>query len=170
MTPPRRSIIVAIGDNRVIGKTNELLWHVPEDLKRFKALTLGHPVIMGRKTFDSIIAFLGKPLPGRQNIVVTRDTEWQYEGVTVVHSLEEAFEKAEETDEVFIIGGEQIYSQALPFTDRIYLTRIDDAKEGDAFFPPYEDEFTKELSRETHEHSGITYHWIDLERASTELS
>lgn len=163
---PRISLIVAIGDNHVIGKRNELLWHIPDDLKRFKQLTLGHPVVMGRKTFDSIIAFLGKPLPGRQNIVITRDTSWSYEGVTVAHSLEEAVEAAEETDEIFIIGGEQIYRQALPIADRLYLTRIDDAKEGDAFFPPYEDDFKTVLNSETREHNGLTYHWIDLERSS----
>lgn len=165
MSRPRISLIVAIGDNLVIGKQNELLWHIPDDLKRFKQLTLGHPVVMGRKTFDSIIDFLGKPLPGRQNIVITRDTSWSYEGVTVAHSLEEAIEAAQETDEVFIIGGEQIYRQALPLAERLYLTRIDDAKEGDAFFPPYEDQFTTVLAKETREHNGLTYHWIDLERS-----
>ena len=87
MQQPRVSIVVAIGKNGAIGKDGKLPWHIPEDLKRFKALTMGHPVVMGRKTFDSIVAVLGKPLPGRTNIVITRDQNWQYEGVLVVHSL-----------------------------------------------------------------------------------
>lgn len=162
----RVSTIVALGKNRVIGKGNTLLWHIPDDLKRFKALTTGHPVVMGRKTFDSIVAFLGKPLPNRTNIVVTRDSAWSAEGATVAHSLEEALTKAKELDpeEVFVIGGAQVYEQALPYTDRLYLTLIDDEKAGDAYFPPYEHLFTKTLSEEAHEHNGLHYRWIDLEK------
>lgn len=164
---PRISSVVALGDNRVIGKGNGLLWYIPDDLKRFKELTLGHPVIMGRKTFDSILAILGKPLPNRTNIVITRDTSWSHEGVTVTHSLREAFEKAaaEGDEEVFVIGGAQVYAEALPFLSRIYLTRIEDSKEGDAFFPAYEEEFTKEIFREEREHNGLRYTWVTLERA-----
>ncbi len=163
---PRVSCIAAIGKNRVIGKGNTLLWHIPEDLKRFKMLTLGHPVIMGRKTFDSIVAMLGKPLPGRTNIVVTRNNEWKFDGVEVAHSLEEALSKAKElnTQEVFVIGGAQIYEQALPFTDRLYLTLIDDTKDGDVFFPAYEQLFTKVLIEEARKQEGLNYTWKDLEK------
>lgn len=166
----RISSVVAIGNgkvhNRVIGNGNGLLWHIPDDLKRFKQLTLGHPVIMGRKTFESIVAILGKALPGRTNIVITRDTSWSYPDVVVAHSLEDALEKARalDTEEIFIGGGGQIYEQALPIIDRLYLTLIEDDKEGDSFFPPYEHLFTKKLSEETREWNGLTYRWVNLER------
>jgi len=176
MNAPRISTVVAIGSgglhNGVIGKGNELLWHIPDDLKRFKAITLGHPVIMGRKTFESIVAVLGKALPGRTNIVVTRDSSWAYPEVLVAHSLEEAIEKAKELDaeEIFIGGGGQIYQQALPYIDRLYLTLIEDDKEGDSYFPAYEHLFTKKLFEEEREWNGIRYRWVDLERplSSTE--
>jgi dihydrofolate reductase len=164
------SIVVALGrdrhHNHVIGKTNELLWRIPDDLKRYKALTLGHPVIMGRKTFESIVGSLGKALPGRTNIVITRDPTWQYDGVLTTHSLEEALEKARDIDqeEIFIGGGSQIYAEALPYVDRLYLTLIDDEKEGDSFFPAYEDLFTKKIFEEKHEWSGLKYCWVDLEK------
>jgi dihydrofolate reductase len=162
---PRINMVAAIGKNRVIGKGNQLLWTIPEDLKRFKQLTTSHPVIMGRKTFDSIAAMLGKPLPNRTNIVITRDTAWGYDGVVVAHSLDEALAKAGELDqEVFVIGGAQIYEQALPYTDRLFLTLIDDEKEGDAYFPAYEHLFTKVLNEESHEHKGLKYIWKDLEK------
>jgi len=169
MNTPRISAFVAIGDNRVIGKGNGLLWRMPNDLPRFKELTMGHPVVMGRKTFESILEILGKPLPGRTNIVITRDSSWSYPDAVVVHSVTDALARAAEieTEEVFIIGGGQIYTEALPYTDRLYLTRIHDAKEGDTFFPAYEDEFTKELSRESHEADGIRYDWVTLERPSS---
>ena len=168
MKKPRICIVVAIGRdknlNRVLGKDNNLLWRIPDDLKRFKALTLGHPVIFGRKTFESI----GRPLPGRTNIVVTRDPDWTFEGVIVVHSLQEGIEKAKEFDqeEIHIGGGAQIYEQALPYVDKLYLTLIDDEKEGDSFFPPYEDQFTKKTFDEPHEWNGLKYRWVDLERGN----
>jgi dihydrofolate reductase len=166
MQKPRIAIVVAIGKNRELGLGGKLLWHIPDDLKRFKALTLGHPVIMGRKTFESIVAQLGKPLPGRTNIVVTRDADWNYEGVVVAHSLEEALAKAKELDkeEIHIGGGADIYKQALPFVDKLYLTLIDDEKEADTFFPPYEHLFTKKLSEEVRELDGLRYRWVDLEK------
>ena len=166
MQKPRISIVVAIGKNRELGLGGKLLWHIPEDMKRFKALTLGHPVVMGRKTFESIITILGKPLPGRTNIVVTRDAQWNYEGVVVVHSLEEGLEKAREldTEEIHIGGGAELYKQALPFVDRLYLTLVDDTKEADSFFPEYETEFTKKISEESHEYEGLRYSWVTLER------
>lgn len=163
---PHINIVVATNNNRAIGKDNALLWHIPDDLRRFKVLTLGHPVIMGRKTFESIVAVLGKALPGRTNIVVTRDARWNYDGAIVAHSLEEAMAKAKGIDgeEIFIGGGSQIYEQALPYADRLYLTLIDDEKEGDSFFPEYENEFTKKVSEELHEWEGLHYTWLNLER------
>lgn len=160
------SIIAALGRNRVLGKDNRLLWHISEDLKRFKTLTLGHPCIMGRKTFESIFAILGKPLPDRTNIVVTRDPQWKSDGVVVAHSVEDALAKAEELDkkEAFVIGGAQIYEQALLSADRLYLTLIEDEKDGDAFFPEYESLFTKKVSEEEHEQGGLKYRWLTLEK------
>ena len=141
------SIIAAISrKDRGLGKDNDLLWRIPDDLKRFKKLTMGHPIIMGRKTYESI----GHPLPGRDNIVVTRNEDYQVEGVIVTHSLEEAIEKAKSLDdeEVFIIGGGQIYEQAIPIAQKLYLTLIDTEKEADVFFPEYENVFTKKIFEE----------------------
>ena len=163
--------VVAIGKNRELGLEGKLLWHIPDDLKRFKALTLGHPIIMGRKTFESIVGYLGKPLPGRTNIVVTRDANWGADyrdqtSVMVVSSLEEGIEKGRELDavEIHIGGGAQIYEQTLPYIDKLYLTLVDDEKPADSFFPPYEKEFTKKVFEESHEWNGLKYRWVDLER------
>jgi dihydrofolate reductase len=166
MQKPKVCIVVAIGRNRELGKDDKLLWHIPDDLKRFRALTMGHPVIMGRKTFESIVGYLKKPLPGRTNIVVTRDSNWSYDGAVVCHSLKEAIEKASALDqeEIHIGGGAQLYEQALPFVDKLYLTVIDDAKEADTFFPPYESEFAKVTKEEKREFEGVHYSWIDRER------
>ena len=170
---PRISIVVALGrdskNNHVIGHGNGLLWHIPDDLKRFKQLTLGHPVIMGRKTFESIIGSLGKPLPGRTNIVVTRSSTLlgvNDPNVIITHSIEEALEKARELDkeEIHIGGGAEMYKQALPYVDKLYLTLIDDVREGDTFFPPYEKEFTKKTFEEAREYNGLKYKWVDLEK------
>jgi len=149
---PRVSIIAALGKNRELGRGNDLLWRIPDDLKRFKSLTLGHPVIMGRKTFESI----GKPLTGRTNLVVSRSSL----------SFENALAQAKKLDdkEIFIIGGAQIYAAAFPHADRLYLTLIDDTKDGDVFFPEYEKLFTKKLSEEIRELNGLTYRWVDLEK------
>ncbi|MBI2004591.1 dihydrofolate reductase [Patescibacteria group bacterium] len=168
MARAKVSIVVALGKDRGIGKDGQLLWHIPEDLKRFKLLTMGHPVIMGRKTFESIVAVLGKALPGRTNIVVTRSSTLlgvDDPNVVIVHSLEEAIQKASEVDqkEIFVVGGAQIYEQALPLAYKMYLTLVDDEKESDAYFPPYEHLFTKKLSEEIREHDGLRYRWIDLE-------
>ena len=166
MSQPRTSIIAALGKDRALGKDNQLLWHIPKDLKRFKTLTLGHPVVMGRKTFESIVAQLGKPLPERTNIVITRDAAWAHEGVEVAHTIEEALAKAKEVDqeEVFVIGGAQVYDQALPFADRLYLTLVESAAEGDTFFPEYEHMFTKKVSEEPHENEPISYAFVTLEK------
>lgn len=135
------ALIVAMAKNRVIGRDNDMPWHIPEDLKHFKALTLGKPVIMGRKTFESITARLGKPLPGRTNIVVSRSAPQVPPGVILCDTLERAIEAARKVagetgaTEVFVIGGAQIYALALPLADRIYRTDIDTEVTGDAFFP-----------------------------------
>lgn len=128
------NLVVAASENNVIGKDNKLLWHLPNDLKFFKNTTWGMPVIMGRKTFDSV----GKPLVGRHNIVITRQSGWEQGGVTVVRSFEEAIEEVGRTDalEAYIIGGGQVYQQTIEKANRIYLTRVHTVLEGDTFFPP----------------------------------
>jgi len=126
------SIIAAVAENGVIGDKNQLLWHIPEDLKHFKAVTSGHPVVMGRKTYES----LGRPLPNRTNIVITRQ-ELEIEGCCVVHSLEEALAPFPADEEVFVIGGAELYAQALPLAGRFYLTRVHRAYEGDTRFPAW---------------------------------
>ncbi|MEW5845706.1 MAG: dihydrofolate reductase [Bacteroidota bacterium] len=125
------SIIVAIAENGVIGGGNELLWHIPEDLKRFKRITSGRSVVMGRKTFESI----GKPLPNRRNIVITRNPEFRVEGIEVANSLNAALELTKTEDEVFIIGGGEIYRQALPLATKLYITRVHANYDGDTYFP-----------------------------------
>lgn len=127
------SQVVAAAENNAIGKNNQLLWNLPNDTKFFKNTTWGMPVIMGRKTFES----LGKPLAGRTNIVITRQSAWQPEGAIVVHDINEAMTAAAGTDakEAFIIGGGTIYKQTLPLTRRVYLTRVHTTIEGDAYFP-----------------------------------
>ena len=133
------SLLVAASENNVIGKDNKLPWHLPADLKYFKNLTWAMPILMGRKTFESI----GKALPGRQSIVITRNNDWQQDGVDAVHSIEEAIAKAQSlgAKEIFVIGGAEIFNTALPQADRIYLTRIHHHFEGDAFFPELTDEW-----------------------------
>lgn len=139
-------IVAAYAQNRVIGKDNDLVWHLPKDLKHFKALTLGHPLIMGRKTFESF----GKPLPGRTSIIVTRDKHYQQEGCIVVHSLEEGIAVAKKLDEqIYIGGGSEIYKQALPITDTMYLTEVKASPEGDTFFPEFSTETWQETARES---------------------
>ena len=161
-------IVAAMSKNgHAIGSENGLLWHIPEDMRRFKELTLGHPVVMGRKTFESIVEILGKPLPLRPNIVITRNAEYSYPGVTVVSSLEEGLQKAQELDqeEVHIGGGAEIYKQALPLVDRLYLTFVDDEPEhADTFFPDFEKDFDVMQEHEKKEHNGITYQWVDYKR------
>jgi dihydrofolate reductase len=160
------SIVVAIGTDRAIGRGNELLWQIPDDMKRFKELTMGHPAIMGRKTWESLPEKF-RPLPGRTNIVVTRQSGYEASGAIVVNSLEEAraaAARAPGADEIFVIGGAQLYAEALPFVNRLYVTVIDDAKEADTYFPAYEQEFTKKLGEESREWNGLRYRWVTLER------
>lgn len=138
-------LVAAHAQNRVIGKNNELVWRLPKDFKHFKDLTMGHPMIMGRKTFES----LGKPLPGRTSIIITRDNQYQQESCVVVHSLQEAIEEAKKIDsEIYIIGGAQVYEQALPFATKMYLTEVKAIPEGDAYFPEFSKQEWKETARE----------------------
>ncbi|KGR78620.1 dihydrofolate reductase [Ureibacillus sinduriensis] len=131
------SLIVAHDKNRVIGHDNKMPWHLPGELQYFKEQTMGKPMIMGRKTFDSI----GRPLPGRRNIVITRNGDYQAHGIEVATSLEEALKLAGTEKEVMIIGGEQIFRMALPIADRLYITQIEHAFNGDTFFPIYGNEW-----------------------------
>ncbi len=137
------SIIVAIAENNVIGKDNDLIWHLPRDLKYFKETTTGHYVIQGRKTFESC----GKPLPNRTNVIITRDKNYSAEGCIVVHSLEDAIKEAKDDSEAFIIGGGKIYEQAMSLVDRIYLTKVHHVFEGDTFFPEINMEEWIEIDR-----------------------
>jgi dihydrofolate reductase len=135
MTPASAplTLVAAMGRNRVIGLDGDMPWHFSEDLKHFKRTTIGGVMIMGRKTFDSI----GRPLPGRRSIVITRSTDWSHEGVEVVHSLEDALALAGAEAPVFVVGGGEIYAQALPLATRLVLTEIDDAPDGDTYFPDW---------------------------------
>lgn len=166
----RLAMIVAQAENRVIGNDNKLPWYLPEDLKYFKRVTMGKPIIMGRKTYESI----GRPLPGRCNIVVTRDRGWQVSGVVVKASLAEAVDHAsaqaeiDGVDEAVVMGGAEIYRQLLPRTDRLYLTQVHAEVEGDAHFPALEMSQWREAGRETFEASDANpyaYSFIVLERA-----
>ena len=147
----RKALIVAMSQNRVIGRNNKLPWYLPGDLKYFKQATMGKPIIMGRKTWDSI----GRPLPGRMNVVISRNPEWEAPaGTTPAKSLDEALIKAEaqaeieDREEVMIIGGGQIYTEALPMVDRMYVTQVHAEVEGDAFFPEVNWDEWEEIGRE----------------------
>lgn len=163
------SIIVAMSQNRVIGREGTLPWHLPEDLKRFKQITMGHPIIMGRKTFES----LGKPLPGRENIVVTHHASYQREGIRVVASLNAAVAGYPPDEELFVIGGAQLFAEALPKTLKIYLTLIDDEFEGDVFFPEIDlqkEFFIIEKSEEhLSEKTGLPYQFITAVRKTEKI-
>lgn len=158
------TIIVAKSENNIIGRENQLIWHLPNDLKHFKNLTSGHPIIMGRKTFDSI----GKPLPNRTNIVITRNSKWNVEGVLLANSLDKAIEKAKEFDsEIFIIGGGKIYEQAMKLADVLVVTEVHHSFEGDTKFPEIDLSIWKEVSREKFEKDekhAFHYSFVRYER------
>ena len=155
------SLMVAHDPNRVIGKDNQLPWHIPEDLAYFKKHTVGKGIVMGRNTYESI----GRPLPKRRNIVVTRNPEYQAEGIDVVHNLEEAVRLAEEQhEEVMVIGGEQIFRTILPKADRLYITLIKQEFDGDTFFPEYGSEWAVISESEEHVSSNIRFVYLVLER------
>jgi dihydrofolate reductase len=160
---PRLSIIVAMAKNRTIGINNTLPWRCPEDLKHFKSLTMGHHMIMGRKTFDSI----GKPLPGRTTVVVTRNQALTIEGCIIAHSLQEAIAACKGDNEIFIVGGADLYTQALPLADRLYLTEIQQEVTGDAHFPSINLSNWQEISREVHSQltpQALHYHFVTYQR------
>lgn len=131
MTQPRLTLIVARDRQGGIGRDNTLPWHLPEDLQHFKATTLGHPILMGRRTFDSI----GRPLPGRRNLVLTRNRAWQHPGCEAVGSIDEALARCADARELFVIGGAQLYAQALPRAHRLIITEVDVDAQADVFFP-----------------------------------
>ncbi len=141
------TLIVAVADNGVMGRDNALPWHLPDDLKRFKRLTMGKPMVMGRKTFESI----GKPLPGRLNIVVTRDTNYRHEGVKVVHGTDQALEAAADAPEVMVIGGAELFRLFLPSASRIHLTRVHANVDGDVIWPALDTRQWEVIERERHE-------------------
>jgi dihydrofolate reductase len=144
-TSPLISIVVAMAENRVIGHENALPWHLPEDLKRFKAHTMGKPIVMGRKTYESI----GRALPGRLNIVMTRNPQWRAEGVVTVQSFEQALERAGDVPEIAVIGGAELFRLALPRAQRIYLTLVHAQVSGDTVFPEIDRKEWIERDRET---------------------
>lgn len=158
------SLIAAMSKNRVIGNQGKIPWHLPEDMTHFKESTMGHSIIMGRKTFDSI----GKALPGRKNIVITRNAAWKNEGLKVVHSLPEALTLCQDEKEVFIIGGAEIYTQAYPHVDRLLFTFIEQDFAGDAFFPdfPFEKDFqiSSESSILFSPKQKLSYRFVTMER------
>ena len=161
MSKPLISLIVAMAKNRVIGKDNEMPWHLPADLGHFKAVTLGKPIIMGRKTYESI----GRPLPGRLNIVMSRDKNYSLEGCETVTSLQKALELTKDEVEVMIIGGGYLYEQTISQADRLYLTFIDLDIEGDTFFPEFEQLNFNEVKRVKHlkdEKNPYNYEFVDF--------
>ena len=147
------SIVVAISENNAIGKNNQLIWHLPADLKHFKEITTGHSIIMGRKTYDSI----GKPLPNRRNIVITRNPLLEIPGTEVCTSLEAAIALCQAEEEVFVIGGAEIFQEAFPLTQKIYLTRVHENYEADTFFP--------EIDAETWTETAVEHHQADAKNA-----
>ncbi|GGP24286.1 dihydrofolate reductase [Silvimonas amylolytica] len=159
---PEVVLIAAMGSNGVIGIENRLPWRLPEDLKRFKARTLGQPILMGRKTWDS----LGRPLPGRRNLVITRQAGWQAEGAEAYPSIEAALAACDGLARVFVIGGGEVYRQSLPVADALYLTEVDLAPAGDAYFPEFDRNEWQETARESavDETSGARFAWVDYHR------
>ena len=159
------SIIVAAAANGVIGRDNQLPWHLPADLRHFKQTTMGKPILMGRKTWESI----GRPLPGRTNIVITRDSDYSAAGCVVVNSIDAAMEAAGSEDEIMVIGGAELYRQVLPRTDSVYLTRIHEDFEGDTVFPELNTSEWREVERadqQPDENNPHDYSFIRLDRIS----
>ena len=167
MTIWRLSILVAMARNRVIGRNNQLPWHLPADLKHFKSLTMGKPIVMGRKTYESI----GRPLPGRTNIIITHQTNYQALGAIVVNSIAAALQACKDTNpinnESFIIGGEKLFQQTLEICQRMYITEIQKDFEGDTFFPEFDPDVWEETQRDKHiaeNNDNLEYHFVILDR------
>lgn len=150
------TLIAAVGRNGVIGADNDMPWHLPEDFAFFKRTTMGHPMVMGRKTFDSI----GRALPGRRTIVVTRQADWSHPEVETAHSLSEALSLAGPTDEVFVCGGGQVYAEAMPWAHRLLITEVDQSPAGDVRFPPIDPSVWRETAREGRD----GFSWVTYER------
>jgi dihydrofolate reductase len=162
---PIVSLLAAVARNGVIGRNNALPWHLPDDLKRFKALTLGHPVVMGRRTYESIIEQVGRPLSGRENIVVTRQAGYTAPGCRVVHSLEAALSAARGAKDIFVIGGADIFALALPLAQRLDMTEVHADVEGDVVFPEYDRGEWREVGREPGAGAqGLRYDFVTYER------
>jgi dihydrofolate reductase len=158
------SIIVAIANHRVIGLNNTLPWHLPEDLKRFKALTLGHHIVMGRKTYES----LGRLLPGRTTVIVTRNPHYQVEGALVAHSLEAALVLASGDSEPFLIGGAELYQSGLHLANKLYLTEIHADYQGDAYLPEIDMADWVETARSSHiSQNGLAFSYVEYQRATS---
>lgn len=156
------NVIAAMARNRTIGIKNTLPWHLPEDLKHFKALTMGHHIVMGRKTFESI----GRPLPGRTTVIVTRDSNYRAEGCLTAHSIDAAIQACGDDPEVFFVGGADLYSQVLARADRLYLTEIQQEYEGDAHFPAFDRQAWCETARDAQvSAAGLAYHFVTYDRA-----
>ena len=156
------SLIVAIAHNQVIGANNTLPWHLPEDLKRFRALTTGHHIIMGRKTYES----LNRLLPGRTTVIVTRNPDYKGPGALIATSLKQAIALCGDDDEVFLIGGAELYRDGLQLADKLYLTAIDAEFEGDVFFPEFDQAIWQETSREAHVSAqGLNFAYITYQRS-----
>ena len=163
MNKPILSLIWAMDNNRLIGRENALPWKLPADMAWFKKSTMGKPILMGRKTYESI----GRPLPGRTNIILSRQSDLQIEGCTVVHSLDEAVTKVADVDEIMVMGGAEIYALLLEQANRLYITEIDSEFEGDAWFPDFDRSQWQEINRESHEpdeKNTYAYSFITLER------
>ncbi|QDK80970.1 dihydrofolate reductase [Spirosoma sp. KCTC 42546] len=163
------SLISAVADNGVIGLNNDMPWHLPDDFAFFKRKTSHHPIIMGRKSLEA----LGKPLPNRTNIIITRNPNFTAQGVRVVHTLDDAIDKARKadraTDEIFVIGGAEIYAMALPIATTLYLTEIHQAFEGDTYFPEFDKSEWQEVSRRPHsadERHAVAFDFVEYERVS----
>ncbi len=173
----KTSLIVAMADNNCIGRNNQMPWHISEDLKRFKTLTMRHPVIMGRKTFESILGYLNKPLPNRESIIVTRKSNILYpnEPVHQASTIEQAIEIAaniaikQNLEEIFIIGGGQIYKQSLPLAHKIYLTKVHREVGGDAFFPKIDEAIWEEIESVSYKENDPPFSFITLERKQQNL-
>jgi dihydrofolate reductase len=161
MSRPVVSLIAAVARNGAIGKDNQLLCRISEDLKFFRRTTLGSPIIMGRKTWDSV----GRPLPGRRNIVITRNPQWQADGAECAGSLQAALDRIGDAAKAFIIGGAEIYAQALPLADELVLTEIDADLDGDTFFPPWDRTlFSANASETQTSEQGFPYRWVTYRR------
>lgn len=166
MTKPRIAYVVAMDDNRLIGRQNDLPWRLPDDMRWFRERTIGKPCIMGRKTYDSLPNRF-RPLPGRLNIVVTRNRDYEAPGALVVHSVEDALRAAGEVDEIIIVGGADLFRKLMSLVDRLYLTRVHGAAEGDVYFPEYDAAEWREVFHEEHpsdDRHAYAFTWLVLER------